>query len=325
MTAPENQRSADKSASRGDSPTCCDHDHGAGVINAHAHPHGPHPDDVAYVSCVTHRYEDGTSVELCGLDFCAHRGERTVLLGPNGAGKTTLLYHLLGLLRSAEGTVRVFGLDPANDWPAVRERIGVVLQNVDQQLIMPTVYDDIAFSPRQYGTPEAEVDRAVRAAAAQLGIEQLLGRSPQSLSGGEKRKVALAGALVIEPELLVLDEPFEGLDPASRTRIIALLNGLVAERGMSLVMSTHDIDAVGEFADYCYILSHGGEIVLAGSPGEVFAHADILAASNIRPPLLGQVFAGLQAATGVAVSPALTTSEAVDALVAWRGSAGHAL
>lgn len=298
-----------------------DHAHDVGpdgVINAHAHPHGPHDDDVAYVSCVTHHYDDGTSVELCGIDFCAHRGERTVLLGPNGAGKSTLLYHLLGLLRSAEGKVRVFGVDPGSEWPAVRERIGVVLQNVDQQLIMPTVYDDIAFSPRQYGAAESEVDRAVRSVAGDLGITKLLDRSPQSLSGGEKRKVALAGALVNEPELLILDEPFEGLDPASRTRIIDLLNGLVATRGISLVMSTHDIDSVGEFADFCYILSHGGQIVLAGTPSEVFAHADILRSSNIRPPLLGQVFAGLEARTGQALTPALTADEALDSLVEWK-------
>lgn len=295
------------------------------LMNAHSHQHPnhePHADDVAFVSCVAHRYEDGTAVEFCGIDFCAHRGERTVLLGPNGAGKSTLLYHLLGLLRSEEGTVRVLGRDPGTDWPAIRERVGVVLQNVDQQLIMPTVYDDIAFSPRQYGWSEADTDLAVREVASALGVASLLTRSPQGLSGGEKRKVALAGALVIRPEVLILDEPFEGLDPASRFSIIELLNGLVAERGVSLIMSTHDIDAVGEFADFCYVLRKGGAIVLAGTPGEVFEHAETLAASNIRPPLLGQVFAGLTNATGAAPKPALTTAEAVESLVAWSREVG---
>lgn len=291
------------------------------VLNArsHTHPHHePHDDDIAFVSCVSHRYEDGTAVEFCGIDFCAHRGERTVLLGPNGAGKTTLLYHLLGLLKSSEGVVRVLGADPAASWPAIRERVGVVLQNVDQQLIMPTVYDDIAFSPRQYGWPEDRVDSAVRAVADTLDIGHLLPRSPQGLSGGEKRKVALGGALIIEPELLILDEPFEGLDPTSRVKIIELLNQLACEKGTSLIMSTHDIDSVGEFADFCYVLSRGGAIVLAGTPSEVFTHADTLAASNIRPPLLGQVFAGLEARTGSAPKPALTASDAVDALVDWK-------
>lgn len=295
------------------------------VMNAHSHHHPhhePHDDDVAFVSCVSHRYEDGTAVEFCGIDFCAHRGERTVLLGPNGAGKSTLLYHLLGLLKSADGKVRVLGKDPSIEWPAIRERVGVVLQNVDQQLIMPTVYDDIAFSPRQYGWDEERTDSAVREVAHTLEVTHLLGRSPQGLSGGEKRKVALAGALVIDPEILILDEPFEGLDPASRFAIVCLLNDLVAERRVSLVMSTHDIDAVGEFADFCYVLRKGGAIVLAGTPAEVFAHADTLAASNIRPPLLGQVFAGLEGATGVAPTPALTTDEAITSLVEWRSNVG---
>lgn len=290
------------------------------VLNAHSHihpHHQPHADDVAFVSCVSHQYDDGTSVEFCGIDFCAHRGERTVLLGPNGAGKSTLLYHLLGLLKSSDGEVRVLGADPSAEWPAIRERVGVVLQNVDQQLIMPTVYDDVAFSPRQYGWAEERVDAAVRDVLESLEITHLLSRSPQGLSGGEKRKVALAGALVINPEILVLDEPFEGLDPASRHRIIGMLNDLVAERGTSLVMSTHDIDAVGEFADFCYVLQKGGAIVLAGTPAEVFAHAETLAASNIRPPLLGQVFSGLEGETGLAPSPALTTDAAVGSLVEW--------
>ncbi|MBI5231258.1 MAG: ATP-binding cassette domain-containing protein, partial [Coriobacteriales bacterium] len=123
----------------------------------HSHDAGdPCCDDVVRVSCVRHVYEDGTSVDLCGFDFVAHAGSRVALLGPNGAGKTTLLFHILGLLRAEEGHVSVFGHDPATEWPAVRGRIGVVLQNVDEQIIMPTVRDDIAFSPRQYGVPDEE-------------------------------------------------------------------------------------------------------------------------------------------------------------------------
>ena len=175
------------------------------------------------VSCVRHSYEDGTSVHLCGIDFVAARGTRTALLGPNGSGKTTLIFHVLGLLRSQEGTVRVFGVDPATNWTDIRQRVGVVLQNVDEQLLMPTVFDDVAFSPRQYGLGEDEVARRVAAALDLLGIAKLAGRVPHDLSGGEKRKVALAGALVMEPELLVLDEPFEGLDPAARVGLVALI------------------------------------------------------------------------------------------------------
>ncbi|MDR1775202.1 MAG: energy-coupling factor ABC transporter ATP-binding protein [Actinomycetes bacterium] len=275
----------------------------------HLHRHGPHADDVAYVSCVSHHYPDGTAVTLCGLDFCAHAGERTVLLGPNGSGKTTLLSHLLGLLRADEGTVRVLGADPSREWRRIRESVGVMLQQVDAQLIMPTVADDVAFSPRQYGWDDARVNAAVRDVLQLLQIDDLAQRSPQSLSGGQKRKVALAGALVCRPRLLVLDEPFEGLDPAARGQIVELLAQLSRDEGVSVVMSTHDIDALAETADYCYVLQTGGRIVLAGTPAQVFDHPDVLRASNIRPPILSELFERL----GSSARP-LTIDRAVSAL-----------
>ena len=279
------------------------------LCQKHLHRHGPHPADVAYVSCVLHSFDDGTAVHLCGLDFCAHKGERTVLLGPNGAGKSTLLAHLLGLLKSDEGVVRVFGVDPHDKWREIRQRIGVVLQNVDVQLIMPTVYDDICFSARQYGWERERVEAAATEIMTRLGITELAGRTPQSLSGGEKRKVALAGALLTRPELLVLDEAFEGLDPASRRVIVDLLAELSRDDGVSIVLTTHDIDAVAEIADYCYVLRAGGEIVLSGTPAEIFEHADLLTASNIRPPILAELFEQL----GSDERP-LTVDEAVVAL-----------
>ena len=281
----------------------------------HAAPSG---DEVVRVSCIKHSYEDGTSVHLCGLDFVAVRGTRTALLGPNGSGKTTLIFHVLGLLRSQEGMVRVFDVDPGAAWESIRERIGVVLQNVDEQLLMPTVFDDVAFSPRQYGLAEDDVVRRVAAALDLLGIAGLADRVPHDLSGGEKRKVALAGALVMEPELLVLDEPFEGLDPAARVGLVALIDRLARERGVTVVMSTHDIDSVHELADYAYVLKPGGEIALRGTPAQVFAHPDVLAASNIKPPILSELFAELKERDPSAPNAALGIAEAVETLAAWK-------
>ena len=281
----------------------------------HAAPSG---DEVVRVSCIKHSYEDGTSVHLCGLDFVAVRGTRTALLGPNGSGKTTLIFHVLGLLRSQEGMVRVFDVDPGAAWESIRERIGVVLQNVDEQLLMPTVFDDVAFSPRQYGLAEDDVARRVAAALDLLGIAGLADRVPHDLSGGEKRKVALAGALVMEPELLVLDEPFEGLDPAARVGLVALIDRLARERGVTVVMSTHDIDSVHELADYAYVLKPGGEIALRGTPAQVFAHPDVLAASNIKPPILAELFAELKERDPSAPNAALGIAEAVETLAAWK-------
>lgn len=276
-------------------------------------------DEIVRISCVRHTYEDGTTVHLCGLDFLAHRGARVAVLGPNGAGKTTMLFHILGLMKPQEGEVRVFGVPPADRWRDIRRRVGVVLQNVDEQLLAPTVFDDVAFSPRQYGLDEAEVVERVRRALDLLGIEALAERVPHNLSGGEKRKVALAGALVMEPELLVLDEPFEGLDPASRASLLALLDTLASERGVTVILSTHDIDAVPEFADYAYVLAPGGSIVLYGTPAELFASADALAEGNIKPPILAELFARLRERDDTAPEPALSVAEAVDALERWKG------
>jgi cobalt/nickel transport system ATP-binding protein len=288
----------------------------------HEHAHllhdAPVGDEIVRVSCVKHSYEDGTSVHLCGIDFVAVRGTRTALLGPNGSGKTTLIFHVLGLLRSQEGTVRVFGEDPGTAWESIRRRIGVVLQNVDEQLLMPTVYDDVAFSPRQYGLAEDEVARTVASALDLLGIAKLADRVPHDLSGGEKRKVALAGALVMDPELLVLDEPFEGLDPAARVSLVALIERLAKEHGVTVVMSTHDIDSVHELADYAYVLQPGGEIALRGTPEQVFAHPELLAASNIKPPILAELFAGLRDRDPGSPDVVLTVGQAIDALSDWK-------
>jgi cobalt/nickel transport system ATP-binding protein len=290
----------------------------------HDHAHTEGCDTVVRVSCVKHSYEDGTRVDLCGLEFTADRGSRVAILGPNGAGKTTMLYHILGLLAPQEGTVEVFGVDPSSRWPEIRRRIGVVLQNVDEQIISPTVYDDVAFSPRQYGLPEPEVRELTDAALALLDIEDLATRVPHNLSGGEKRKVALAGALVMRPDLLVLDEPLEGLDPTSREALIGLLRTLAEERCVTIVMSTHDIDTVPEFADYAYILQQGGQIILKGTPAEVFARVDLMAEGNIRPPVLAELFARLRDADPSAPPPALTVQEAVTALEKWNAEGGAA-
>ncbi len=289
----------------------------AHVTGQAIHSHAPSADEVVRVSCVRHRYEDGVEVALCGLDFIAKRGQRVAVLGPNGSGKTTMLYHILGLLRAEEGQVRVLGVDPAKEWPAIRRRVGVMLQNVDEQIIAPAVLDDVAFSARQYGLPEEEALERAREALDLFGIGHLADRVPHNLSGGEKRKVVMAGALTMQPELLVLDEPFEGLDPYSRRQMLDLLDSL-AEAGVTSVLTTHDIDSVPEFADYCYVLRQGGEIALKGTPAEVFASPERIAASNIKPPVLADLFARLRELDASAPDTALCVEDAAEALAEWR-------
>src|SRR3989442_1784615 len=231
-----------------------------------------------------------TEVHLCGLDFEVDRGQRVVVLGPNGCGKTTLLFHILGLLEPQEGEVSVFGVNPARHFNRIRERVGVLFQNVDEQIIAPTVWDDVSFSPRSYGYSAAEVEARVTEALECVGIAHLRHKVCHHLSGGEKRKVALAGALVLNPELLVLDEPFEGLDPASRSDLCELLNRLHRDRGVTLVMATHDVNVVPAMADQVFVLLRGGEIVARGTPQEVFSDPGLLRRSNIEPPALSELF-----------------------------------
>jgi len=275
---------------------------------------------IVRVSCVRHTYPDRTEVHLCGLDFEVDRGQRVVVLGPNGCGKTTLLFHILGLLEPEEGEVSVFGVNPARHFNRIRERVGVLFQNVDEQIIAPTVWDDVSFSPRSYGYSDAEVEARVTEALECVGIAHLRHKVCHHLSGGEKRKVALAGALVLNPELLVLDEPFEGLDPASRTDLRALLNRLHSERRVTLVMATHDVNVVAAMADRVYVLLRGGEIVARGTPQDVFQDPGLLRRSNIEPPVLAELFQRLTE-LGAHLGRPLTVEDAARVLVEWGGRA----
>jgi len=270
-------------------------------------------DALVTVSCLKHIYPDTTEIHICGLDFVVKRGERVVILGGNGSGKTTLLYHILGLLVPNEGRVSVFGVNPSSHYNVIRERIGVLLQNVDEQILSPTVWDDISFSPRNYGHEREEISRMVEQVMAELGIGHLRDKICHYLSGGEKRKVALAGALVMRPELLILDEPFEGLDSRSRAELVTLLNNRNRE-GMTIVMSTHDLNLVASFADRVYVLSKGKGVVTAGTPAEIFLQAEALRNSNIDPPLLAELFLKLRE-RGVAVGMPAYVDQAVDDLV----------
>ena len=270
-------------------------------------------ESIVTVSCLKHTYPDTTEIHMCGLDFVVNRGERVVILGGNGSGKTTLLYHVLGLLAPDEGRVSVFGVNPSVHYNTIRERIGVLLQSVDEQILSPTVWDDISFSPRNYGYQKEETEAMVERVMSELGIQHLRDKICHYLSGGEKRKVALAGALVLRPELLILDEPFEGLDSRSRAELVTLLN-MQNREGMTIVMSTHDLNLVASFADRVYVLAKGRGVVTAGTPAEIFMQADALRASNIDPPLLTELFLKLRE-HGVAVNVPTLVDQAVNDLV----------
>lgn len=230
---------------------------------------------IVSVRCVRHVYGDRTEVDICGLDFEIYPGERVAILGPNGCGKTTLLKHILGMLEPVDGDVRVFGVNPAREFDRLVGRIGVVLQNVDEQILGPTVFDDVAFTPRNLGVPREEVTRRVGDVLAALEIEKLAGKVVHYVSGGEKKLVALAGALVTSPELLVLDEPLEWLDPTARERVTSYLKEINEARGTTLIFATHEVAAARELATRGYLMRAGGELGAAGPMPAVLARADL--------------------------------------------------
>ncbi len=249
---------------------------------------------IVVVDCITHVYPDMTKVQICGLDFIVNRGERVCILGSNGCGKTTLLKHLLGVLVPKEGSVRVFGVDPGKEYQKIRERIGVVMQDVDEQILGPTVYDDILFAPLNYGFGKAEAEGRAKEVIERLNIESIKEKIVHYLSGGEKKKVALAGALVMEPELLILDEPFTGLDPLSRRDLIKILNELNQEKGITFIMTLHEVDLASEVSDILYLMHGHGDLSERGRPDEIFGRFKDLGSFNLEEPTLTKLFKGLK-------------------------------
>jgi len=265
------------------------------------------------LDCITHIYPDMTKVQICGLDFIVNRGERVSILGSNGCGKTTLLKHLLGVLVPKDGSVSVFGVDPGKEFSKIRERIGVVMQDVDEQILGPTVYDDILFAPLNYGMDQAKAEALAKDVIERLNIESIKGKIVNYLSGGEKKKVALAGALVMEPELLILDEPFTGLDPVSRRDLIQILNELNKEKGITFIITLHEVDLVPEMTDILYLMHGHGDLSERGRPDEIFGRFKDLESFNLEEPTLTKLFKGLKK-EGLDFGDPLRIDEAIQSI-----------
>jgi cobalt/nickel transport system ATP-binding protein len=249
---------------------------------------------IVEVDCITHVYPDMTKVQICGLDFIVNRGERVSILGSNGCGKTTLLKHLLGVLIPKDGSVKVFGVNPGKEFSKIRERVGVVMQDVDEQILGPTVYDDILFAPLNYGIERKKAGAMAKDVIEKLNLESIQNKIVNYLSGGEKKKVALAGALVMEPELLILDEPFTGLDPVSRRDFIQILNELNKEKGITFIITLHEVDLVPEMTDILYLMHGHGDLSERGRPDEIFGKFKDLESFNLEEPTLTRLFKGLK-------------------------------
>lgn len=231
------------------------------------------------VSGLRFAYPDGHGA-LDGVDLVVEPGERVALLGPNGAGKTTLVLHLNGVLRPSAGTVQVGGLDvAAPNLHEVRRRVGIVFQDPDDQLFMPTVAEDVAFGPANFGLRGPELDARVAAALADVGMAEHGARSPLHLSGGQRRRVALATVLACHPEILVLDEPSSNLDPVARRELADVLLGL----GRTMLMVTHDLPYALQLCPRSVVLD-SGRVVADGPTRDLLADAELLTRHRLELP-----------------------------------------
>ncbi len=237
-------------------------------------------------------YNDGT-VALDDINLKIEKHKKIVLLGENGSGKTTLLLHLNGLLKPISGEVTVLGKSVnATNIDFVRAKVGMIFQNPDDQLFAPTVYQDVAFGPRNLGYDELRIKERVEEILDLLNISRLRNRSPGALSGGEKRRVALAGILVMDAEIIVLDEPHSGLDPLGCLEFNDLLDELYT-KGRTIIVATHDVEFAASWADELIIMQKG-KVVGHGSPEEVFSNVDMVRRSNLILPSFLSVYNELQ-------------------------------
>jgi len=239
-------------------------------------------------TALRYAYPDDT-LAVDGVDVSIERGERVALLGPNGAGKSTLLELLGGLVDPDSGQVRYFG--ETTDADTVRSRLSVLTQNPADYLFNPTVREDLAYGPAQLDCSREEVDRRVAHVAERLDLDGLLSKPPFRLSGGEQRRAALASALTVEPDVLLLDEPVSNVDAANRVTILDLLDELAAD-GVTLVVSTPDTELVPHVADRVVLLDDTGTIAAKDTARNILTDTDLLADCDLRPPQVVRLFDG---------------------------------
>ena len=278
---------------------------------------------------ISYVYSAGTPFEhraLENVSFSLHRGEFAGVIGHTGSGKSTLMQQLNGLLKPTSGQVLLDGTDIWSDKKLTRQarfRVGLVFQYPEYQLFEETVYQDIAFGPKNMGLDEAEVDRRVRSAAELVGItDDQLKASPFDLSGGQKRRAAIAGVMAMEPEVLILDEPTAGLDPVGRKEILDQIGAYRVSRNAAVVMVSHSMEDVAKLTDRLLVMN-GSRIAMDAPPAEVFARAEELLNMGLSIPRVTQVFLHLRK-MGLPVENVYTLEQAVEALKALKGGSAHA-
>ena len=281
------------------------------------------------VKNLTHIYSVGTPFEhtaLKDISFRVERGEFIGIIGHTGSGKSTLMQQLNGLLKPTEGTVLLENQDIWSDKRFTRQcrfRVGLVFQYPEYQLFEETVYKDIAFGPKNMGLKADEIDRRVREAAGFVGLtEEQLQASPFDLSGGQKRRVAIAGVIAMEPEVLILDEPTAGLDPEGREDILCNIEAYRKAKNATIMMVSHSMNDVARLTDRLFVLCEG-RLAMDGTPKEVFSRADELVEMGLDIPEVTRIFLHLRQ-KGLDVEPAYTLEQAAQMLIAMKGGKPNA-
>jgi cobalt/nickel transport system ATP-binding protein len=260
-----------------------------------------------------HTYK-GNIDALKNISFIAPRNTRIAIIGPNGAGKSTLFKHFNGVLKPTSGKVLIRG-EPITkeNIREVRRTVGLVFQNPDDQIFSPTVEQDVAFGPINMGLDEEAVKHRVSEALRTVGLSEYRTRVPHHLSGGEKKRVAIAGIIAMEPQVLVLDEPTAGLDPQGVREIIRFIRDFSVRYGMTVIFSTHNISLVAELAEYIYVMNNGS-FVAEGTVAEIFSQPDLLSSVRLDLPILPKLISSLRS-QGIAIDMGYTYQEAEAAFL----------
>ncbi|MEG1658225.1 MAG: energy-coupling factor transporter ATPase [Oscillibacter sp.] len=272
---------------------------------------------ILQIKNLTHTYGVGTPFQRSAVEnmsFDVYDGEFLGVIGHTGSGKSTLIQHLNGLLKPTSGQIFLNGRDiwaEPKKIRAVRFQVGLVFQYPEYQLFEETVYKDIAFGPANMGKTGDELDHCVREAAKLVGLEAAtLEKSPFELSGGQKRRVALAGVLAMEPRVLVLDEPSAGLDPAGRENLLANIRDYHRNKGNTVILVSHSMDEIAQNVDRILVLKDA-QVLMSGTPTQVFARAAELTAAGLNVPQITQVAMRLRE-KGLAIDPAVYTAQALE-------------
>ena len=284
---------------------------------------------ILQIKNLTHTYSAGTPFEHIALDdvsFSVERGEFIGIIGHTGSGKSTLMQHMNGLLKPTSGSVCLDGVDIWQDKKTTRQarfRVGLVFQYPEYQLFEETVYKDIAFGPKNMGLKPDEIDRRVREAASFVNLtEEQLQVSPFDLSGGQKRRVAIAGVIAMEPEILILDEPTAGLDPVGREEILENIRSYRRAKNATIMMVSHSMNDVARLTDRLLVMN-GSRLAMDGTPDQVFDRAQELLDMGLDIPEVTRVFLRLKE-MGLPVEPVYTIEQAVSTLKKLKEGKRHA-